>query len=115
MDRHISEVKNWMHMFRWIVKMIRDEYGVGEEKLNRTADIETDIGLSIEQREEVLDIISKCFDVQFPDGTLDELVKFEELCLLSAWLHGLYKRPEFIGDAYASAASAINPRAQMGA
>jgi hypothetical protein len=114
MDRDISEVKNWMHMFRWIVKMIRDEYGVGEEKLNRTADIETDIGLSIEQREEVLDIISKCFDVHFPEGTLDELVKFEELCLLSAWLHGLYKRPEFIGDAYASTAASINPRAQTG-
>ena len=114
MDRDISEVKNWMHMFRWIVKMIRDEYGVAEDKLNRTAEIETDIGLSVEQREEVLDIISQCFDVKFPEGTLDELVKFEELCLLSAWLHGLYKRPEFIGDGYASAASAINPRAQTG-
>ena len=110
----IDDVKNWMHMFRWIVKLIRDEYGVGEDKLTRTADIETDIGLSIEQREEVLDIIAQAFGVKFPDGTLDELVKFEEMCLLAAWLHGLYKRPEFIGDAYAGAASAINPRAQMG-
>jgi hypothetical protein len=41
-------------------------------------------------------------------------VKFEELCLLSAWLHGLYKRPEFISDAYAAAAAAVNPRAQAG-
>ncbi|SRR5579859_1474976 len=114
MNRDISEVKNWMHMFRWIVKLIRDEYGVAEEKLTRTADIETDIGLSIEQREEVLDIIAKSFDVQFPDGTLDELVKFEEMCLLAAWLHGLYKRPEFIGEGYASSAAAINPRAQAG-
>jgi hypothetical protein len=114
MTRDISDVKNWMHMFRWIVKLIRDEYGVGEDKLTRTADIETDIGLSVEQREEVLDIIAQSFDVKFPDGTLDELVKFEELCLLSAWLHGLYKRPEFIGDGYAGAASAINPRAQAG-
>jgi hypothetical protein len=112
MDRDISDVKNWMNMFRWIVKLIRDEYGVGEDKLTRTADIETDIGLSVEQREEVLDFIAKAFGVTFPDGTLDELVKFEELCLLSAWLHGLYKRPEFIGDGYAASAAAVNPRAQ---
>lgn len=114
MERDISDVKNWMNMFRWIVKLIRDEYGVGEDKLTRTADIETDIGLSIEQREEVLDTIARAFGVNFPDGTLDELVKFEELCLLAAWLHGLYKRPEFIGAAYAESASALNPRAQMG-
>jgi len=112
MAHDISEVKNWMNMFRWIVKVIRDEYGVGEDKLTRTADIETDIGLSIEQREEVLDLIAKSFGVNFPDGTLDELVKFEELCLLSAWLHGLYKRPEFLGDAYVASAAAVNPRAQ---
>jgi hypothetical protein len=114
MDRDISEVKNWMHMFRWIVKLIRDDYGIGEDKLTRTADIENDLGLSIEQREEVLDTIAQSFGVAFPDGTLDELVKFEEMCLLAAWLHGLYKRPEFIGEAYAGAAAAINPRAQMG-
>ena len=114
MERDISDVKNWMNMFRWIVKLIRDEYGVGEDKLTRTADIETDIGLSIEQREEVLETIAKSFDISFPDGTLDELVKFEELCLLSAWLHGLYKRPEFLGDAYVAAAAAVNPRAQAG-
>ena len=114
MDHDISEVKNWMNMFRWIVKLIRDEYGVGEDKLTRTADIESDIGLSVEQREEVLDIIAKSFGVNFPDGTMDELVKFEELCLLAAWLHGLYKRPEFIGADYAAAAAAINPRAQAG-
>jgi hypothetical protein len=112
MDHDISEVKNWMHMFRWIVKLIRDEYGVGEDKLTRTADIENDIGLSIEQREEVLDTIAKCFDVSFPDGTLDELVRFEEMCLLAAWLHGLYKRPEFLGDDYVASARAGNPRAQ---
>jgi hypothetical protein len=114
MDRDISDVKNWMHMFRWIVKLIRDDYGVGEDKLVRTADIETDIGLSVEQREEVLDIISKSFGVSFPDGTLDELVKFEEMCLLAAWLHGLYKQPEFISSGYAGSAAAANPRAQAG-
>ena len=112
MDRDTSDVKNWMNMFRWIVKMIRDEYGVGEDKLTRTADIDTDIGLSIEQREEVLEIIAKSFSVTLPDGTLDELVKFEELCLLSAWLHGLYKRPEFLGAAFAATAASANPRAQ---
>jgi hypothetical protein len=114
MDRDISDVKNWMNMFRWIVKLIRDEYGVSEDKLTRTADIETDIGLSVEQREEVLDILATAFGVKFPDGTLDELVKFEELCLLAAWLHGLYKRPEFIGADYAASAASINPRAQPG-
>jgi hypothetical protein len=71
MDRDISDVKNWMNMFRWIVKLIRDDYGIGEDKLTRTADIETDIGLTVEQREEVLDIIAKSFGVAFPDGTLD--------------------------------------------
>ncbi len=101
-------------MFRWIVKLIRDEYGVAEEKLTRTAVIETDLGLSIEQTEEVLEIVAKSFDVRFPDGTLDELVKFEEMCLLAAWLHGLYKRPEFLGDEYVASAAAINPRAQAG-
>jgi hypothetical protein len=114
MDRDISDVKNWMNMFRWIVKLIRDEYGIGEDKLTRTADIESDIGLSVEQREEVLDAIGKSFGITFPDGTLDELVKFEELCLLAAWLHGLYKRPEFLGNAYVAAAAAVNPRAQAG-
>ena len=112
MDQDISEVKNWMNMFRWIVKLIRDEYGVPEAKLTRTAIIDTDIGLSVEQTEEVLDILAKTFDVKFPPGTLDELVKFEEVCLLAAWLHGLYKRPEFLADAYAQAAASINPRAQ---
>jgi hypothetical protein len=82
--------------------------------LTRTADIETDIGLSVEQREEVLDILAQSFGIAFPDGTLDELVKFEELCLLAAWLHGLYKRPEFIGADYAAAAASVNPRAQAG-
>lgn len=23
-------ISNWMHLFRWIVKLIRDEYGVDE-------------------------------------------------------------------------------------
>lgn len=111
-DRDTAEVKNWMNMFRWVVKLIRDEYGIDEEKLTRHAHIDTDIGLSNEQLEEVVEIISKCFSITFPPGTLDELVKFEELCMLAAWMHGLYKRPEYLGDAYVAAVVALNPRAQ---
>ncbi len=111
-DRDISDVKNWMQMFRWIVKLIRDDYGVAEDKLTRFAKLDTDIGLSLEQTEEVLDIVAGCFQINFPAGTLDELVKFEELCMLAAWLSGLYKRPEFLGDAYVANAMAVNPRAQ---
>ena len=112
MSRDTSEVTNWMHMFRWIVKLIRDEYGVAEATLTRNAIIETDIGLSAEQVEEVMEIIAKCFSITFIAGTLDELVKLEELCMLAAWLAGLYKRPEFLGAAYAASAASTNPRAQ---
>ena len=113
-DRDISEIKNWMNMFRWVVKLIRDDFGVSEDKLTRYALIETDIGLDLEQTEEVLEIISKCFSIHFPSDPLDEVVKFEELCMLAAWLNGLYKRPEFLGASYAAKAAAINPRAQAG-
>lgn len=113
-DRDISEVKNWMNMFRWVVKLIRDDYGVPEESLTRFAHIETDIGLTVEQTEEVLEIVSTAFSIRFPPGTLDELVKFEELCMLAAWLNGLYKQPEFLGAAYAAQALEVNPRAQAG-
>jgi len=96
-DRDVSEVKNWMNMFRWVVKLIRDDYG---------------IGLSLEQTEEVLEIVSGCFSIKFPGGTLDELVKFEELCMLAAWLNGLYKQPEFLAEGFVAKARGINPRAQ---
>ena len=111
-DRDVTDVKNWMNMFRWVVKLIRDDYGVDEEKLTRYALIETDIGLTLEQTEEVLEIVSGCFAIKFPAGTLDELVKFEEMCMLSAWLHGLYKRPEFLSAGFVAKAAALNPRAQ---
>jgi len=114
MDRDTSDVKNWMNMFRWIVKLIRDEYGIAEEKLTRFAVIETDIGLSVEQTEEVLDIVAKEFGVSFPAGSLDEVVKFEELCMLAAWLCGFYKQPEFLSAAFAAAAASHNSRAQTG-
>lgn len=113
-DRDISDVQNWMNMFRWVVKLIRDDYGISEEKLTRHAQIETDLRLSLEQTEEVLDILATSFSIRFPAGTLDEIVKFEEMCMLASWLHGLYKRPEFLGAAYVSTAAALNPRAQAG-
>lgn len=111
-DRNISDVANWMNMFRWIVKLVRDEYGVDETKLTRTAIIETDAGLTIEQTEEVLEIIATSFQIKFPPGTLDELVKLEELCMLASWLNGLYKKPEFLGAEFAAKAMAMNPKAQ---
>ncbi len=111
-DRDTSQVKNWMNMFRWVVKLIRDDYGVSEETLTRFAHIETDIGLTLEQTEEVLGIIAESFKITFPQGTLDELVKFEELCMLAAWLHGLYKQPEFLGADFVAQAKAVNPQAE---
>jgi hypothetical protein len=91
-----DDVKNWMQMFRWIVKLIRDEYEVDEATLTRAAVLEADCGLAIEQVESVLVIIGESFVLHFPAGTLDEVVKLEELCMLAAWMKGLYKRPEFI-------------------
>ena len=44
--RGSEEVSNWMNLFRWIVKLIRDEYGIDEAKLTRTATIEEDLGLT---------------------------------------------------------------------
>ncbi len=106
-----ADVTNWMHLFRWIVKLIRDEYGVDEAKLTRAAVLESDIGLSLDQVERVLDHIADAFELRFPDGTLDEVLRLEELCLLASWLRGLYKRPAFIGDSYAGLCRAINPLA----
>ena len=100
MSRAVDDVKNWMNMFRWIVKLIRDEFGVDEKLLTRTATLETDCGLTIEQVEEVLEIIAESFVIRFPEGTLDEIVKLEELCMVASWIKGYYKRPEFISAAY---------------
>ena len=41
-------------MFRWIVKLIRDEYDIDEARLVRGALLESELGLSIEQVEEML-------------------------------------------------------------
>jgi len=109
--RDVSDVSNWMHMFRWIVKLIRDDYGIPEDRLTRHAVIEKDIGLDMEQLQVVLGVIAESICVQFPDGTLDEIVKLEELCMLSSWLAGFYKQPEFLGAGYAAGAKAVNARA----
>jgi hypothetical protein len=108
MARAIDDVKNWMNMFRWIVKLIRDEYGVDEKTLVRTAALETEIGLNSEQVDEVLEIIRESFGIGFPEGTLDEVLKLEELCMLASWLKGLYKQPEFISAEYQVKCRAIN-------
>jgi hypothetical protein len=105
----IDDVKNWMHMFRWIVKLIRDEYEVDESILVRTAVLEKDCGLIIEQVEALLGTISASFTLTFPPGTLDEVLKLDELCMLASWMKGLYKRPEFISDGFEASCRAINP------
>lgn len=95
-------------MFRWIVKLIRDEYGIDEKILVRHANLETDCGLAIEQVERVLDDIAESFVIRFPDGTLDEIVKLEELCMLASWIKGYYKRPEFISDEFEARCRQLN-------
>jgi hypothetical protein len=108
MSRSTEDVKNWMNMFRWIVKLIRDEFGIDEKILVRTATLETDCGLSIEQIEQVMDFIAESFAIRFPEGTLDEVVKLEELCMLASWIKGLYKRPEFLSPAYEARCRELN-------
>jgi hypothetical protein len=107
-----DDIKNWMHLFRWIVKLIRDEYEVDEAKLTRTAVLETDCGLVIEDVEKVLLVTANSFAIRFPPGTLDEVVRLEELCLLASWLKGLYKKPDFLSEGYASQCAALNPACQ---
>ena len=109
MSRPIDDVKNWMNMFRWIVKLIRDDYGIEEARLTRTAALETDLGLSAEQIEEVMAVIADSFTLNFPDGTLDEVLKLEELCMLASWMKGLYKRPAFISDTFEARCRSVNP------
>ncbi|WP_428487610.1 hypothetical protein [Rhodopila sp.] len=108
MSRSVDEVKNWMNMFRWIVKLIRDEYGVDETALVRSAVLEKDCGLVIDQVEDLLGIIGESFEVRFPPGTLDEVMQLDELCMVASWLKGLYKCPEFISSAYQERCRAAN-------
>jgi hypothetical protein len=98
-----------MTMFRWIVKVIRDDYDIDESRLTRTAVLETELGLSIEQVEQVLDIIAGSFSIRFPPGTLDEVLKLEELCMLASWIKGYYKRPDFISEGFDASCRQANP------
>jgi hypothetical protein len=109
MSRSTEDVKNWMHMFRWIVKLIRDEYGIEEERLTRHAQLETELGLSLEQVEQVLEAIADSFTIRFPHGVLDEVLRLEELCMVASWIKGLYKRPEFISEGFDASCRAANP------
>ncbi|SDB14896.1 acyl carrier protein [Belnapia rosea] len=109
MSRSTAEVKNWMTMFRWIVKVIRDDYGIDEAKLTRHAQLETELGLGLEQVEDVLRIIDESFGIRFPEGTLDEVLRLEELCMLASWLKGFYKQPDFISGGFAATCRAANP------
>ena len=103
-----DDVKNWMHMFRWIVKLIRDDYAVDEAILTRSAGLAADCGLTGEQLENLLDTISRCFELRFPMDTLDEVVKLEQLCMLAAWMRGLYRRPDGISDEFEDRCRAVN-------
>ena len=109
MSRTIDDVKNWMNMFRWIVKLIRDDYQIEESRLKRTATLERDLSLSVEQIEDILATIAQSFAIRFPDDTLDEVLKLEELCMLASWIKGLYKRPDFISAAFEAKCRAVNP------
>ncbi len=109
--RPTDGVTNWMHMFRWIVKLIRDDYGVDETRLVRSAVLESDLGLSVEQVEETMEIIAASFAMHFPAGTLDEVLRLEELCMRASWMKGFYKRPPFISDAFEAISRQVNPAA----
>ena len=111
MARSTDDVKNWVHLFRWIVKLIRDDYGIEESRLTRRAALEGDLCLSIEQVEQVMEIIEDSFGIRYPDGTLDGVLRLEELCMLTAWLKALYKRPDFISDDFEARCRALNAAA----
>ena len=108
MLRATDDVKTWMNMFRWIVKLIRDEYDIDEARLVRGALLETELGLSIEQVEDVVGTIAQSFGIRFPPGTLDEVLRLEELCMLASWIKGLYKRPDFISAGFGECCRAVN-------
>ncbi len=103
-----AQISNWMHMSRWIVKMLRDEYGIDEKILTRTAELEADCGFSQEMLESILERLAEAFEIVYPSGTFDEVLRMEELCLLTSWAKGLYKRPDFLSDDYAARFASVN-------
>ena len=108
MSLSTESISNWMHLFRWIVKLMRDDFGVDEKLLTRTAVLE-EVGLTPEQLEQVLDFIAESFEVRFPDDTLDEVVRLEDLCMLVAWMKGFYKKPDFVTADFESRCRAATP------
>jgi hypothetical protein len=109
MQRSVDDVKIWMNMFRWIVKLIRDEYQVEEVRLTRAATLERDLGLSQEQIARVLATIAESFSIFFPLCAACEVERLEELCLLASWLSGLYKRPDFLCARFEAKCRDANP------
>lgn len=105
------DVRNWQEMSRAIVKLIRDQYGIEEALLKRSALLEGDLGLNTEQVEGILEHIQEAFGVRFPDSTLNEVLRLEELCLLSCWMRGLYKQPPYISEGFAGACRSMNAHA----
>ncbi len=55
----VDDVKNWMHLFRWIVMLIRDGCEVDEATLVRAAMLESDCGLVLDDVERVLNITTE--------------------------------------------------------
>ncbi len=109
MQRAVDDVKNWMNMFRWIVKLIRDEYQIEVARLTRAATLERDLGLTQEQIAGVLATIAKSFSIFFPLCASCEVERLEELCMLASWLSGLYKRPDFVCARFEAKCRDANP------
>src|SRR6202047_2491258 len=91
-SRPTADVKTWMHMSRWIVKLIRDDYRIDETRLRGTVSLDRDLRLSQEQIETVMATIAESFGIRFPTGTYDELMNLRELSMLASWLKGVHTR-----------------------
>ena len=98
-----DDVMNWMNMFRWIVKLIRDDFGIEEARLVRHAQLETELGLSLEQVEQVLEAVADAFRIRFPEEVLKELERRGHI--IERW-------PEFTREA--AAVEAIHLDASTG-
>jgi hypothetical protein len=105
----MADVANWQELSRAIIKLIRDQYEVAEARLIRTAVLEEDLGLTLEQLESLLAYIEETFVLRFPEGTLDEVLRLEDLTLLACWLKGFYKKPGFLSESCAEKCRALNP------
>ena len=107
----MERAANWQELSRAIVRLLRDQYGIEEDRLTRAALLDRDLGLDAEQLEGLLAMIEESFALRFPEGTLDEVLRLEDLALLASWLKGFYKRPGFLSEACAEKARALNPSA----